>query len=247
MASTKDRILDAAEKLFAERGFHATSLRAITAAAGANLAAVNYHFTSKEALLHALFARRLGTLNRRRLDMLDTFEAEAAGRPVPLERLARALIEPVLRLGGSRENGGTGFGMLLGRMYSAPSGFPRAVFAHELEEVVGRFQSAFRRALPNLTEEELIWRLFFSIGAMAHTLAASDLLRLISRNLCDPADVDRAVEKLIVFVVAAMRAPAAGGIGKEERPGRPRRPRVAAGSNHNRKKRGRRPTGGRGL
>jgi AcrR family transcriptional regulator len=240
MTTTKERILDAAEKLFAERGFDATSLRAITAEAGANLAAVNYHFTSKEALLHSLFARRLGALNRQRLDLLDALEAQAAGAPVPLEQLVRALIEPVLRLGGSPENGGRGFGMLLGRMYSAPGGFPRTLFAQDLEGFSGRFRAAFQRSLPHLGTEELTWRVFFAIGAMAHTLAAADLLRLISNNLCDPADADRAVENLILFVVAAMQAPPA-------RRGRiARRTRPAARASQD-QKRGRRLAGGRRI
>jgi AcrR family transcriptional regulator len=204
---TKDRILDAAERLFAERGFDATSLRAITAEAGANLAAVNYHFTSKEALLRALFARRLGALNQERLAMLDACEAAAGHNPVPLEQLVRALIEPVLRLGGSPSSGGTGFGMLLGRMYSAPSGFPRAAFAEELQTVVARFFAAFRRTLPELPPEDLIWRVFFSIGSMAHTLAGSEILRIISRDQCDTTDVDKTVERLVAFVIGGFKAP----------------------------------------
>lgn len=77
--TTKDRILDAAERLFARDGFDATSLRAITAEAKVNLAAVNYHFQSKEALVQAVIGRRLGPINVRRLELLDGYEAEAAG------------------------------------------------------------------------------------------------------------------------------------------------------------------------
>src|SRR5512138_1669857 len=126
MHTTKDRILDAAERLFAERGYDGTSLRAITAAAGANLAAVNYHFRSKESLMRALFSRRLGALNRERLELLRRLEVEAAGAPVPVERLVRVLLEPPLRLGN--RHGASGFGLLLGRMYSAPGGFPEKIF-----------------------------------------------------------------------------------------------------------------------
>src|SRR5512135_1496279 len=114
MNQTKTRLLDAAEQLLAERGFAACSLRAVTATAGVNLGAVNYHFRSKEALIQAVFARRLAPLNRERLAALDALEAEAAGRPVAPEALLHALLGPVLRLG--RE--GECVIKLLGRMYS---------------------------------------------------------------------------------------------------------------------------------
>jgi AcrR family transcriptional regulator len=230
MRNTKDRILDTAERLFAERGYDATSLRAITREAGVNLAAVNYHFNSKEALLRALFARRLNLLNQQRLAMLGAYEAEAGGKPVALEKIVRALIEPVLRLGGSPDSGGTGFGMLLGRMYSWPSAQMHRVFVAELREQIERFRAAFRRALPRLPAQEIYWRVFFSIGAMAHMLAASSLLEIISEGTCDPADIDGAVERLIEFVVSGLKAPLPAGLrGKAKKRNQP-----PAGSSANR-------------
>jgi len=207
MQNTKDRILDTAERLFAEYGYDATSLRAITREAGVNLAAVNYHFSSKEALLRALFARRLELLNRQRLAMLDAYEADAAGRPVPVEKIVRAFMEPVLRLGGDPASGGSGFGMLLGRMYSWPSAQVNRIFVSELREQIERFRSAFHRALPQLPLKELYWRMFFSTGAMAHILTGSSLLAIISDGVCDPTDLDGTVERLIDYVVAGLQAP----------------------------------------
>src|SRR6476661_10749602 len=80
--ATKDRILDAAEALFMEHGFEATSLRALTAAAGVNLAAVNYHFGSKEELFQSVLTRRLDPMNQERIDLLEKVEREAGGRPL---------------------------------------------------------------------------------------------------------------------------------------------------------------------
>ncbi len=210
MVNTKDRILETAERLFAERGYDATSLRAITREAGVNLAAVNYHFSSKEALLRALFNRKLGVLNERRLSMLDAYEAEAGGKPVPLEKIARAFIEPIFLLGGDPAAGGTGFGMLVGRMYSWPSAQMQRVLVSELRELIERFRPAFRRALPQLPPRELYWRVFFSIGAMAHALAGSGLLEIISEGICDPADKQGTIERLIEFMVAGLKAPLPG-------------------------------------
>src|SRR6476659_7818141 len=94
--ATKARILDAAEMLFMEHGFEATSLRAITAAAAVNLAAVNYHFGSKEELFQSVLPRRLDPMNQRRLELLTRFEAEAAPKPLPCDRILSALLIPAL-------------------------------------------------------------------------------------------------------------------------------------------------------
>ncbi len=149
--------------------------------------------------------------------MLDAYEAEAGGRPVPVEKVARAFLEPVLRLGGDPETGGTGFGMLLGRMYIWPSEQMRRILVAELRELIERFREAFRRALPHLPTRELYWRIFFSIGALAHTLAGSGLLEIISGGECDPADRDGAVERLIDYMVAGLRAPLPRGARRKPR------------------------------
>src|SRR5215468_2668082 len=96
--ATKARILDAAEVLFMEHGFEATSLRAITAAAGVNLAAVNYHFGSKEELFQAVLTRRLDPMNQERVDLLTRLENEVAPRPLPCERILNAMFMPALKL-----------------------------------------------------------------------------------------------------------------------------------------------------
>jgi AcrR family transcriptional regulator len=203
MISTKTRILDAAERLLAERGFAAASMRDITAAAGANLGAVNYHFRSKDALIQAVFARRLRPLNQARLDALDACEAEAGGKPVPIDGLLRAFLAPALKLSCD----GEGFVRLLGRMYSEPSLDIHRIFTAEMGGVVERFLRAFRRALPELPPEELFWRLFFTMGAMAHTLAAGPLLKLLSGGICSPSDMEDAGARLIGFAGAGLRAP----------------------------------------
>ncbi|MBZ5497128.1 MAG: TetR family transcriptional regulator [Acidobacteriia bacterium] len=203
MIDTKTRILDAAERLLSERGFAATSLRGITAAAGVNLGAVNYHFRSKEALIHSVFARRLEPLNRKRLAALDACEAEASGQPVPLEKLLRAFLDPMLR----PDRDGKMFMQLLGRMYSEPALDIQRIFTAELRPVVQRFTRAFRRTLPELDAEDLFWRLFFTIGAMAHTLAAGSLLKFLSGGICDPSDMEDAERRLVRFTGAGLGVP----------------------------------------
>jgi len=97
-ADTKTRILDAAELLFMEHGFEATSLRSLTSAASVNLAAVNYHFGSKEELFQAVLTRRLDPMNQERIDLLERVEREAAGKQVSCEKILSAMLIPALRL-----------------------------------------------------------------------------------------------------------------------------------------------------
>src|SRR5215467_2180302 len=114
MADTKERILDTAEKLFAEHGYGATSLRSIIAGAKVNLAAVHYHFRTKDALLDAVLKRRLEPVNRERLALLDAYEQGAGDGPLRLESVLTALIAPPLGL--ARNPAFAGFMKLMGRV-----------------------------------------------------------------------------------------------------------------------------------
>ncbi len=225
--NTRERILDTAERLFAERGFDGTSLRAITSAADANLAAVNYHFRSKNDLIHEIFARRLAPINARRLTMLDACEHESGNGVVPLEKVVRAFVEPLLRPEGIAPAGRLPLQTLLGRMYAEPGRNVRRIFLGEMEKVARQFREAFRRALPEVPPTEFFWRLHFTIGAMAHTLAASWIIEMLSGGLCDPSDVDGTIERLVAFAVAGLESPVPlrpdGRRGRLIRPPGPRR------------------------
>ncbi len=204
---TKQSILDAAEQLFAEHGFDGASLRSITSVAGVNLAAVNYHFKSKEALIQAVLARKLGPINRRRLDLLDAIEAEAGAKPAPLEKLVTAMIGPLVRPDAEAASGGKWFGTVMGRVYLERDVTLKRLLAAELQAVIRRFSAAFQRALPGLPAEELYWRLFFSMGVVSHTLGAPGMIEMISGRVCDPSDPDLMLQRLSAYVVSGLRAP----------------------------------------
>src|SRR5689334_14589066 len=114
MSDTKQRILDAAERLIGEQGFAGTSLRQIIAEAGVNLAAVHYHFGSKEELLHALVQRKVGPVNEKRLELLDRQVAAARGKPVPVVKVLRAFLEPMGEQAGAHPQ----FVRVMGRIVS---------------------------------------------------------------------------------------------------------------------------------
>ena len=149
---TRSRILDAAESLFMEYGFDGTSMRLITAQAGVNLAAINYHFGSKELLFQEVFRRRLTDLNRRRIAVLDALEAEAGGAPLKPSRIVEAFFGEALRMAADVEGGGHTFMRLLGRTYTDPNDFVRQFLAEEYAECVDRFLAALHPALVQLLD-----------------------------------------------------------------------------------------------
>lgn len=206
-APTKDRILDAAERLFAEHGFDGVSLRTIIAEAGVNLAAVHYHFHSKEALLDAVFARRVAPLNQERLARLIACEAEAGNGPVPVERLLEALLIPVLHLVRDPSRNGPTVCKLMGRL-QAESGTQMAeVFKKHLSVFAQRLLVALRRSLPDLPPAELFWRMHFTMGAVAHTLRGGPAMAVLSGGAIDAGDLEGGMYRLIAFLAAGLRAP----------------------------------------
>ncbi|MGD0359349.1 MAG: TetR/AcrR family transcriptional regulator [Bryobacteraceae bacterium] len=206
MNHTKERILDTAERLFATQGYAATSLRGIIAEAGVNLAAVHYHFHSKEALLEAVILRRSVPANQERLALLDRFEQEAAGNPPSLEKVIEAFVAPTLSMSRNPESGGMVFMKLLGRLHAEGDLLPR-VLTSQFGDVFQRFGGALSAALPDLPREELFWRLNLAIGALAQTLrGGSKDLETIS-DLSISFNSETALERLVAFLCAGFRAP----------------------------------------
>ena len=206
-SSTKERILDAAEQLFAERGFDGVSLRRIIAQAKVNLAAVHYHFHSKEALLDVVFARRIETVNQERLAWLDRCEAAAAGCPLSVEQILEILLVPVVRLVRDPSRNGPTFCRLFGRLLAEGGSRLPVIFKKHMGESLGRFLPAMQQALPDLPAMELFWRLHFVMGAMSHTLRAPMVVHALSGGAMDPADLEGGVRRLIPFLAAGLRSP----------------------------------------
>jgi AcrR family transcriptional regulator len=202
--TTKDKILDSAERLFAERGFDATSLRHIIAEADVNLAAVHYHFHSKDALLDAVILRKIAPVNRERMTRLDRYEKEAGGRALAVERVLEAFIAPTFE---ARERNPQ-FVKLMGRLHA--EGVMLRLMTEYFQPVLERFLEAFRRSMPETDREELLWRIHFTVGAMAHTLrGAPDLHAAAGQK---PAySAERISESLVEFLAAGFRAPVPAG------------------------------------
>jgi AcrR family transcriptional regulator len=202
---TKERILDAAELLFATNGFDATSLRQITSEANANLAAVNYHFQTKEALTRAVLARRLEPINRRRFQLLDALEFAAGDGAVELEDIIRAFILPVMEAKEAKPHN-PGMARLMGRLISEPGGVFMQMFKEEMVTAVARFSAAFAKSCPHIPQLEVMWGMHFGIGSMAHFLISRELLQFLTGGQADAEDFPAATDRLVRFIAGGMRA-----------------------------------------
>ena len=211
LSDTRARILDAAERLFMAHGHDGTSMRQITGEAGVNLAAVNYHFGSKEALIQEVFRRRLNWLNEERMRALDELEVTADGQPLKPSQIVDAFFGTMIRMAEDEERGGVIFLRLLGRTLTEPSDFIRAFLAHEYKTVVERYKEALFRSLPDVPKAEIVWRFHFMLGATSYAIAGTDALRLVTDWGIEAEDsedrLDRLLPRLISFLIGGLRTP----------------------------------------
>lgn len=200
--STKERILGAAESLFATHGFAGASLRQVTAAAKVNLAAVNYHFGSKDKLIEEVFRRRLDELNTRRLAALGRLAQKS---DTTLEAVLEAYIGPALdlsRTGG----GGAAFVRVLARAYAEHNETLRRFLSENYGHVLRQFAAEFQRLLPALSKEELYWRLDIVTGALTYAMADFGIIQR-KNEVAEQAHREQAAEHLVRFAAAGLRAP----------------------------------------
>lgn len=199
--STKERILDTAEALFAEHGFAGTSLRQVTGHAEVNLAAVNYHFGSKDNLVTEVFRRRMDEMSQARLSQL---EAARRDSPSKLKPILRAFVEPALALSMDGE-GGTAFVRVMARAYAERNDRLRRFLSDNYGHVLREFARALAECLPHLDKSTLYWRLDFLAGALTYAMADFGLLRR-GGEIDEISHCQRAAHELVAFAAAGLQA-----------------------------------------
>jgi AcrR family transcriptional regulator len=217
---TKERLLDAAERLLAERGFEGTSLRAVTQAAGTSVSAAHYHFGSKEELLRATLLRRVEPMNRRRLGCLDDLERAASGAPLSVEAILDAFLRPLFAERAARGEAGSDVRFVAARLYSDPPDLVSALKQELFGEVSRRYLDALSRALPGRSRAELGLRFQLAVGSMVHVMSgnlmdAPHLKEVAARDSVgargDPDLLSDAsvLRHMVAFLAAGLRAPVA--------------------------------------
>lgn len=202
--STKERILEATERLLAEHGFEGVSLRDITGAAEVNVAAVNYHFGSKEKLFEEIQCRYIAPLNEERMKMLG--EVTESGRTASVREILEAFMRPFLTAVKRSEMSERLFFKLMGRcVMDRQGGVPDAMVS-EIERVAGAYTKALMAAIPGMRVETMLWRLHFTFGVMAQTLLHGELLVKFTHGACGEPDVEAQFQNMIDFCHAGFLA-----------------------------------------
>src|SRR6202050_5540845 len=201
----KERLLDAAERLFAQRGFHGVSLRDITEAAGVDVALVGYHFGSKRALFTAVFERRAEVLNRERLELLEEVRRAAVPGTPEIEAIVNAFSYPLLERSA---RGGAGWKsyFALGAFVNNSPEFGPVMMTRHFDPCVDKFIAVLREALPGCPPREIYWGYQFLTGALTLTFAETGRIDTLSDGLCKSSDIDSVHERLAPYVAAGFRA-----------------------------------------
>ncbi|MDP3851577.1 MAG: TetR/AcrR family transcriptional regulator [Luteolibacter sp.] len=201
----KRRLLDVAEALFAERGFEAVSVRDITNRAKANVAAVNYHFGSREQLIALVIIRHLSPLTEERMARLETVEKKWAGKAPPLEEIIDAMVRPLLGAVRKSELPENQTCKVMGRIFALQGEeFPQETET-QMQNSINRFIRVLSRSLPSLTGEELHWRTHFVLGGLIHMLLRQDLLQRTSQGNSGMPTLEATLGRFIRFAAAGLR------------------------------------------
>jgi AcrR family transcriptional regulator len=202
--SVRERILEVAERMFAEHGMSGVGLRAITTEANVNLASIAYHFGSKDGLLEALFAQRAAPIAQERLRLLaECLEGNAKPK---LEDILDAFLRPALTLGVQPQFGGPAFVKLRARLATEPETTTRKILSKAFDQSSRQFIDALIKALPQIPRAEIEWRFHFMLGAMFYTMADSGRIQALTNGRVDPGDVKRALHHMIPYLAAGFRS-----------------------------------------
>jgi AcrR family transcriptional regulator len=201
---TSEKLIAAAERLFAEHGYNGVSVRMIAAAAGVNWSLLGYYFRGKEGLLSEVYRRHCGDLNSARMLLLQ--ETVAKGRQPQLETILNAFIRPALAVARG-DKGETAFIRLRAILAAENSALLEKLVAENFDISSATFINALRECLPHLSRDDILWRFHFMLGTIYYTASGPHRIREFSNGRCDPANIEENLRQLIPFLAAAFRAP----------------------------------------
>ena len=202
---TRQKILSATGKVFAQGGYRAMTLRLVTHEAKVNLAAVNYHFGSKLNLMRALLRDRFEPINQQRHRLLDQQIEAHAPDPVPLPVIYDTLFRPLFTGIGSTTNKDNNLIQIIGRALTEPAEFMRGLHKEFFADISKRFMSEIQRSCPELSPEQIQYRFFLSVSTMIGTVIEQVRLETISDGKLDGKNLDIILNELTTFVVAGFQ------------------------------------------
>jgi AcrR family transcriptional regulator len=203
---TRDRILRTAERLFAQRGFNAVSVRELAAAAGVNLALIGYHFRNKEGLLSEVYRRHCDPMIEERLRGLDA-ALRLQGR-ARVAAIIEAFIRPALQQVEVEE--GTTFIRLRAVLSGEDSELLEKLVSENFDQSSSAFIAALSECLPHLSKTDVCWRFHFMLGTIYYTAAGPHRIYAFSNGKCNPSDNEQVIKELVPFLTRGFYGAAVG-------------------------------------
>jgi AcrR family transcriptional regulator len=204
-SAAKRKLLESAELLFAERGFEAVSVREIIRHAETNVAAINYHFGSRDSLIGLVVSRYLTPVNEERLARLETLERKWSGKAVPVEEVIDAMVRPLVGVVRKAALPERLCARLLGLIFALRGENLPAAIEEQARQVSERFTRMLGKSLVTVTPEELVWRQHFVTGALIHLLVNQDVLEQLSHGVSGAPAMEATLSRFIRFATAGLR------------------------------------------
>ncbi|MGC6425289.1 MAG: TetR/AcrR family transcriptional regulator [Lentimonas sp.] len=200
--NTRSKLLQATEKLFAEHGYRAMTMRDVTEKAGVNIAAVNYHFGSKADLMRETIRGRIEPINIVRLRRLDLLIKQYGASPIPVIEIFDTLIRPIYESDEAKNAPNRVLIRMIGRAFSEPADFMRNLHQEFFQDLSRRYLEQLKRTRPDLSEANLRHRFFLSISTMLGATVNQGLLESLSRSKSTPINYDKFVSELVAYIAA---------------------------------------------
>ncbi len=202
---TKDLILDAAEELFAIRGFYGVSIRQITTKADVDPALASYHFGKKKDIFDAVMLRRAEILNRERIQTLDDCIRRAKPNPAPLHEIIDAFTHALLNRSNKGGKGWRSYFAIIAQINNHPE-LGGIIMSQYFDPLAKKFLQAIRANMPDANDEDLYWCYHFLSGALTLTFSGTERINKLSDGLCASSDLDAVHERLVPFITAGFKA-----------------------------------------
>jgi len=201
---TRSRLLDAAESLFAAKGFHGVTVRAIAREAESDPALVAYYFGGKRELFDAVLLRRAEELNQIRMAELEACERNAGPEGPSVEAIIHAFTHPLLDRSANGGPGWKSYFALIGQVTNSPE-WGAAIMSKYFDPIVRHFLDKLKRALPDARDEELFWSYHFLSGALVLTFADTGRIDALSDGMCKSSDLEAVTERMPEFLAAGFK------------------------------------------
>jgi AcrR family transcriptional regulator len=202
-AETLEQILDAAEHLFSKHGLYGVTLRDVAQKVGVHTSLLHYYFDDKLALFKQVFARRARVTIDRRMKALDQYEKDARGKPTVAGAL-HAFLDTDFDLYKDGGEGWRNYGAFGSQLSNTPEG--AAMFDQYFDPVVLRLIGILRKALPDVSEENIFWGYHFVTGSFMHSLSRSGRLDRLSNGLCKSGDLEAVKARMAEFMAQGFSA-----------------------------------------